>query len=55
VSDDDFLRWSRVANLYFTDQDAFAAGLRSLEGKATAGDYQQMAPAGSRMFIAAVD
>lgn len=45
----------RVAELWFADQDALQAGLGSDEGKATAADYQQIAPPGSRMFVAAVD
>jgi len=31
------------------------AALGSEQGKATAADYQQIAPPGSRMFVAAVD
>jgi uncharacterized protein (TIGR02118 family) len=45
----------RQAELYFSDMAALGAGLGSDEGKATAADYQQIAPPGSRMFIAAVD
>jgi uncharacterized protein (TIGR02118 family) len=45
----------RIAELYFTDQAALEAALGSDEGRATAGDYQQIAPAGSRMFVAAID
>jgi uncharacterized protein (TIGR02118 family) len=45
----------RIAELWFADQAAMQAGLGSEEGKATAADYQQIAPPGSRMFIAAVD
>jgi uncharacterized protein (TIGR02118 family) len=47
--------YGRMAELYFSDQAAMQAALGSAEGKATAGDYQQIAPAGSRMFVAAVD
>ena len=47
--------YHRIAELYFTDQAALQAALGSEEGRATAGDYQQIAPPGSRMFIAAVD
>lgn len=47
--------YHRIAELYFTDQAALQAALGSDEGKATAGDYQQIAPPGSRMFVAAVD
>ena len=47
--------YHRIAELYFTDMDALQAALGTDEGKATAADYGQIAPAGSRMFIAAVD
>jgi uncharacterized protein (TIGR02118 family) len=47
--------YHRIAELYFTDQSAMEAALASDEGKATAGDYQQIAPPGSRMFVAALD
>jgi len=45
----------RVAELYFADQQALEASFGSDEGKATAADYQQIAPPGSRMFVQAVD
>lgn len=45
----------RIAELYFTDQAALEAALGSDESRAAAGDYQQIAPAGSRMFVAAID
>ena len=45
----------RIAELYFADQGAFESALGSAEGQATAGDFQQIAPPGSRMLIAAVD
>jgi uncharacterized protein (TIGR02118 family) len=45
----------RVAELYFADQGALEAGLSSDEGKATAADYQKIAPPGSRMLIDALD
>jgi uncharacterized protein (TIGR02118 family) len=47
--------YHRMAELYFTDADALGAALGTDEGKQTAADYGQIAPAGSRMFIAAVD
>jgi uncharacterized protein (TIGR02118 family) len=47
--------YHRIAELYFTDQAALQAALGSDEGKSTAGDYQQIAPPGSRMFVASVD
>jgi uncharacterized protein (TIGR02118 family) len=45
----------RQAELYFSDQAALQAALGTDEGGATAADYQQIAPPGSRMFVAAVD
>jgi uncharacterized protein (TIGR02118 family) len=45
----------RVTELYFADQAALQAGFGSDEGKATAADYQQLAPPGSRMFLVPVD
>lgn len=45
----------RVTELYFADQAAMEAAFGSDEGKATARDYQQIAPPGSRMFVAVAD
>jgi uncharacterized protein (TIGR02118 family) len=45
----------RITELYFADQPALQAGFGSGEGKATAADYQKIAPAGSRMFMVPVD
>jgi uncharacterized protein (TIGR02118 family) len=45
----------RVAELYFADQKALEAAFGTDEGQATAADYQQIAPPGSRMFIEALD
>jgi len=45
----------RVAELDFADQQAVDAAFGSDEGKATAADYQQIAPPGSRMFVQTVD
>jgi uncharacterized protein (TIGR02118 family) len=45
----------RITELYFPDQAALQAGFGSDEGMATAGDYQKIAPAGSRMFVVPVD
>lgn len=45
----------RVAELYFADQAALGAGFGSDEGKATAADFQEIAPPGSRMFVEALD
>jgi uncharacterized protein (TIGR02118 family) len=47
--------YHRVAELWFEDQESLDAGLGSEEGKATARDYRQIAPPGSRMFVAVVD
>lgn len=45
----------RIAELYFADQAALEAALGSEQGKATAADYQRIAPPGSRMFLGVVD
>jgi uncharacterized protein (TIGR02118 family) len=45
----------RMAVLYFADDAAMGAGFGSPEGSATAADYGQIAPPGSRMYVAAVD
>jgi uncharacterized protein (TIGR02118 family) len=45
----------RIAELYFADQDALNAGLRSEQGNAVAADYSKIAPPGSRLFVATVD
>ncbi len=47
--------YHRMAELYFADQAAMDAAFGSAEGAATAADYGQIAPPGSRMFVAAVD
>lgn len=47
--------YHRIAELYFTDMEALGAALGTDEGKSTAADYGQIAPPGSRMFIAALD
>jgi uncharacterized protein (TIGR02118 family) len=47
--------YHRIAELYFTDESSLQAALGSDEGRATAGDYQQIAPPGSRMFVAKLD
>jgi uncharacterized protein (TIGR02118 family) len=49
------LTYHRMAELYFTDEDAMRAALASDESTASRGDYQQIAPPGSRRFVAAVD
>jgi uncharacterized protein (TIGR02118 family) len=45
----------RMAELYFADDAAMGAGFGSPEGSACAADYGQIAPPGSRMYVAAVD
>jgi uncharacterized protein (TIGR02118 family) len=45
----------RSAELYFADQWTLEAAFGSDEGKATAADYQSIAPPGSRMFVAVLD
>jgi uncharacterized protein (TIGR02118 family) len=45
----------RVAELYFSDPTALQAALGSEQGRAAAGDFQAIAPPGSRMFVAVVD
>jgi uncharacterized protein (TIGR02118 family) len=49
------LPWYQIANLRFADQESLEAGLDAPEGKAAGADYQKVAPAGSRMFIATDD
>ncbi len=46
------LSYHVIAELYFADADALQAGLGSGEGKAAADDFAQIAPSGSRMFVA---
>jgi uncharacterized protein (TIGR02118 family) len=45
----------RMAELYFADQAAMDAAFGSPEGGATAQDYGQIAPPGSRMFVQVID
>ena len=45
----------RAAGLYFADRESMMKALGSDAGKATAADYQQIAPPGSRMFVEVVD
>ena len=47
--------YHRMAELYFADQQAVEAAFASEEGQATAADYQQIAPPGSRMFMVTLD
>lgn len=55
AGDNGELSYYRYAELTFADQDALQAALGSDEGKATAADFAQIAPPGSRLFVAAVD
>jgi hypothetical protein len=45
----------RVTELYFTDQGAVDAAFGSEEGRAAVADYQNIAPPGSRIFVAVLD
>ena len=45
----------RITELFFADDAAMGAGFGSPEGSATAADYGQIAPPGSRMFVSSVD
>lgn len=47
--------YHRIAELYFADQAALQAAFASDEGRATAADYQKIAPPGSRMFTETLD
>ncbi len=49
------LTWFRSAELYFADAETLQSALASPQGVQTAADYAQIAPPGSRMFVAAVD
>ena len=45
----------RSATLYFSDTDAMGAAMGSPEGQATSADFAQIAPEGSRIYLATVD
>ena len=47
--------WHRIAELYFEDADSMNEALGSEEGRATAADFAEIAPPGSRMYVATVD
>jgi uncharacterized protein (TIGR02118 family) len=49
------ITYYRIAELYFADPEAMNAGFSSPEGIATAKDYGQIAPPGSRMLAFDVD
>jgi uncharacterized protein (TIGR02118 family) len=55
AADDGEMTYHRIAELWFEDQESMQAALGSDEGKATGRDYGQIAPPGSRMFVATVD
>lgn len=55
VADGGEQTFHRIAELYFKDMESLEAALGSVEGRATGRDYQQIAPPGSRMFIAVLD
>lgn len=55
AADNGDLPYHRIVELHFADADALQAAFGSDEGKATAADYGQIAPSGSRMFIAVAD
>jgi uncharacterized protein (TIGR02118 family) len=48
-------KYYRAAELYFADQAALDAATRSEQGKATAADFQEIAPPGSRMLVQELD
>lgn len=45
----------RLTELYFADEATLRAAFDTDEGKATAADYADIAPPGSRMFVQVVD
>jgi len=45
----------RMAELYFASQEAMQAAFSSPEGRATAEDYERIAPPGSRMLVQLLD
>jgi uncharacterized protein (TIGR02118 family) len=47
--------YHRIAELYFDDMPALGAAMGGEEGKATAADFQAIAPTGSRMFLVELD
>lgn len=48
-------QYYRIAKLSFPDQETLQSALGSAEGHATAADFQSIAPAGSRMYVVALD
>ena len=55
VADPGEQTYYRVTELYFADQGALDAAFGSEEGKASVADYQNIAPPGSRLFVAVPD
>jgi uncharacterized protein (TIGR02118 family) len=52
AADEGDLTYFRIAELTFADQDTFQSAMGSSEGRQTAADYGEIAPPGSRMFVA---
>jgi uncharacterized protein (TIGR02118 family) len=52
AADNGDVPYYQIVELHFADTDAVQAAFGSSEGQATAADYGQLAPPGSRMFIA---
>ena len=55
AADNGDLPYHQIVELHFADADAVQAAFGSSEGQAAAADYGQIAPPGSRMFIAVSD
>lgn len=55
ASDSGEQTYYRITELYFADQGALEAAFGSDERKAVAADYQNIAPPGSRTFVAVLD
>ena len=55
AADNGDVPYYQIAELHFADADAIQAAFGSGEGQEAAADYGQVAPAGSRMFIAVSD
>ena len=55
AADNGDLPFYQIVELHFADADAVQAAFGSSEGGAAAADYGQIAPPGSRMFIAVSD
>ena len=55
AADNGDVPFHQIVELHFADADAVHAAFASDEGQAAAADYSQLAPPGSRMFIAVAD